>query len=49
MNIKNGEEIIEKMVDIRRPGYGIPLKYFDMIIRKTAKKILKLMSRYHGV
>ena len=37
MEIKAGEIITEKLIDIRRPGTGIQPMYFDRVIGKKAK------------
>ena len=35
--ISEGSIISEKMIDVRRPGDGIPPKYYDEIIGRKAK------------
>ena len=37
-DIPKGTIITEEMVDIRRPGYGIPPKFFEQVIGRTARK-----------
>jgi len=37
-NLQKGETLNNKNIGIKRPGYGIPPKFFDNIIGKKAKK-----------
>jgi sialic acid synthase SpsE len=37
-DIPKGTIITEDMVDIRRPGYGIPPKFFEQVVGRTAKR-----------
>lgn len=37
-NISRGTMISRDMIDIKRPGYGIPPKYIELIVGRTAKK-----------
>lgn len=37
-DIPKGTIITEEMIDIKRPGYGIPPRFFEQVIGKIAKK-----------
>jgi len=36
-NISKGTKITRKMLEVKRPGYGIPTKLMDVVIGRTAK------------
>jgi len=36
--IQKGEKLTEDNIDIKRPGYGVEPKYFDIVLGKTAYK-----------
>ncbi len=40
-DIKKGEIITEDMLTAKRPGYGVPPKYIDMLIGSVAKEDIK--------
>lgn len=37
-DIPKGTVITEEMIDIRRPGYGIQPRFFELVVGKTARK-----------
>jgi sialic acid synthase SpsE len=36
-NIQKGARITRKMIEVKRPGYGIPVKMIDVVIGRTAR------------
>jgi sialic acid synthase SpsE len=41
VNINTGEKITSEMISIKRPGYGMPPRFIEFVIGRTAKEDIK--------